>query len=62
MSPGQFIAPYRGYVVNQNEIRTITTQGIVMRSGAVIPLKEGDFRSAEGKLNECFLVGIWAIF
>ena len=44
MSPGQFIAPYRGYVVNQNEIRTITTQGIVMRSGAVIPLKEGDFR------------------
>lgn len=44
MSPGQFIAPYRGYVVNQNAIRTITAQGIVMRSGAVIPLKEGDFR------------------
>lgn len=44
MSPGQFIAPYRGYVVNQNAIRTITAQGIVMRGGAVIPLKEGDFR------------------
>lgn len=44
MSPGQFIAPYRGYIVNQNAIRTINAQGIVMHSGAVIPLKEGDFR------------------
>lgn len=44
MSPGQFIAPYRGYVVNQNAIRTVTAQKIVLHSGAVIPLKEGDFR------------------
>lgn len=42
--PGQFIAPYRGYIVNQAAIRTITAQGIFLHSGARIPLKEGDFR------------------
>ena len=44
LSPGQFIAPYRGYIVNQDAIRTITTQGILLHNGAEIPLKEGDFR------------------
>lgn len=44
LSPGQFIAPYRGYIVNQDAIRTITAQGILLHSGAKIPLKEGDFR------------------
>lgn len=46
--PGQFITPYRGYIVNQTAIRTITAQGILLHSGARIPLKEGDFRKTKG--------------
>lgn len=44
LAPGQFITPYRGYIVNQDAIRTITAQGILLHSGAKVPLKEGDFR------------------
>lgn len=44
LTPGQFITPYRGYIVNQDAIRTITAQGILLHSGAKVPLKEGDFR------------------
>ena len=42
--PGQFITPYRGYIVNQTAIRTIITQGIILHSGETVPLKAGDFR------------------
>ncbi len=44
MSPGQFIQPYRGYIVNLNAIRTITPEYIVMNSGERILIKRGDFR------------------
>lgn len=47
LSPEQFIAPYRGYIVNQSFIRTITAQGITLHSGVKIPLKEGDFRKTK---------------
>lgn len=47
LSPEQFIAPYRGYIVNQSFIRTITAQGILLHSGVKIPLKEGDFRKTK---------------
>lgn len=44
LCPGMFIQPYRGYVVNQNAIRAVTKEGILLRSGTVIPIKSGDFR------------------
>lgn len=44
LSPGQFISPYRGYVVNQDAIRTISARGILLHGGETVPLKEGDFR------------------
>lgn len=44
LAPGQFITPYRGYIVNQDAIRTITAQDIQLHGGARVPLKEGDFR------------------
>lgn len=47
LSPGQFITPYRGYIVNQNAIRTITAHGILLHNGAKIPLKEGNFRKTK---------------
>lgn len=44
LCPGVFIQPYRGYVVNQNAIRAVTKEGILMQNGARIPIKSGDFR------------------
>lgn len=44
LCPGLFIQPYRGYVVNQNAIRAVTKEGILLQNGARIPIKGGDFR------------------
>ena len=44
LCPGVFIQPYRGYIVNQNAIRAVTKEGILLRSGERIPIKGGDFR------------------
>lgn len=40
----QFIMPYKGYIVNQNMIRTIETTQIIMQSGKKISLAKGSFR------------------
>ena len=50
LSPGQFIQPYRGYIVNQNVIRTITPEHLVLHNGDSILIKRGDFR----RLREIF--------
>ena len=44
LSPGQFIVPYRGYIVNLDEVRTITNNRIEMQDGTGILIKRGDFR------------------
>ena len=44
LSPGQFILPYRGYIVNLDAIRTISTDRIIMQNGDFILIKRGDFR------------------
>ena len=41
---GRFCIPYRGYIVNLDEISTIMPGRIVMRNGAEILIKKGDFR------------------
>ena len=51
MSPGQFIMPYRGYIINLDAVRTITVDGILMQNGDHILIKRGDFR----KLRDRFL-------
>ena len=43
LSPGQFVSPYRGYIINLNEIRTITSKYIEMQDGAHILIKAGDY-------------------
>lgn len=43
LSPAQFIIPYRGYIINLNEVRTITSKFIEMQNGAHILIKTGDF-------------------
>lgn len=44
LSPGQFVSPCKGYIVNQKAIRTVEPKGIIMRSGQTIPLARGTFR------------------
>ncbi len=44
LSPGQFVSPSKGYIVNQKAIRTVEPKGIIMRSGQMIPLARGTFR------------------
>ncbi len=48
--PGQFIQPYRGYIVNLEAIRTISPDHITLQSGDSVPIKRGDFR----KLRESY--------
>ena len=43
-SPGQFIIPYRGYIINLEAVKTITVRNIVMQDGTEILLKRGDYR------------------
>lgn len=44
LSPGQFCIPYRGYIINLSEVSTITPSHIMMRDGARILIKRGDYR------------------
>ena len=50
LSPGQFIQPYRGYIVNLDAVKTITTSRIILQNGDAIIIKRGDFR----RLRELF--------
>lgn len=49
-SPGQFVSPYRGYVVNLSAVRSLSPDGIVLRNGVSVPIKPGSFR----KLKEAY--------
>ncbi len=44
LSPGQFVSPCKGYLVNQKAIRTVEPKRIIMRSGKELPLARGTFR------------------
>ncbi len=44
LCPGQFCSPYRGYIINLNEVSTITPSHIVMRDGFKVLIKRGDYR------------------
>jgi DNA-binding LytR/AlgR family response regulator len=50
LSPGQFISPYKGYLVNQKAIRNIEAKQIVLLIGKCIPISRGSFR----KLQDVF--------
>lgn len=44
LSPGQFVSPCKGYLVNQKAIRTVEPKRIIMRCGQELPLARGTFR------------------
>lgn len=43
LSPGQFVAAYRGYIVNQAHIRCIDAEVIRLTDGSFVPIRRGDF-------------------
>ncbi len=47
LSPGQFISPYKGYIVNQKAIQTIQREEIILRSGDRIPIPRRGFRELQ---------------
>ena len=49
LSAGQFISPYRGYIINLAAVRTITPKSIQMNDGTDILIKPGDFRTLKEK-------------
>ncbi len=44
ISLGQFIQPYRGYIVNLDAVRTVASDRIFLNNGEFILIKRGDFR------------------
>lgn len=46
-SPGQFISPYKGFIVNQKAIQTIEKEQILLRSGHRIPIPKRGFRELQ---------------
>lgn len=47
LASGQFINPYKGYIVNQKEIRAIHTEYIMMYNGQHIPINKRGFRKIQ---------------
>ena len=47
LSPGQFIAPYKGYIVNQKAITAIRPEEIILRGGEKIPIPKRGFRELQ---------------
>lgn len=56
MAPGQFIQPYRGYIVNMSAISTISPSCITLVGNDRVLIKRGDFR----KLRKAFLDWIFS--
>jgi len=50
LSKGQFIAPYKGYIVNQKAIAKIESDRIVLQNGKEVPIVKRSFR----KTRDCF--------
>ncbi|MDD4849911.1 MAG: LytTR family DNA-binding domain-containing protein [Gemmiger sp.] len=47
LSPGQFIMPYKGFIVNHKSIRAIEPTQIVLQCGVTIPIPKRGYRSLQ---------------
>lgn len=52
ISPGHFISPYKGYLVNLKAIRNIEVKQMVLLSGKSIPISRGSFRQLQNAFFE----------
>lgn len=44
LSPGQFVMPYKGYVVNRRAIEAIEPEQLLLRGGARVPIPRRSYR------------------
>lgn len=42
--PGQFVSPYRGYIINYDAVTSISMNGITLKNNIIIPIKSGSYR------------------
>lgn len=52
LSPGQFISPCKGYLVNQKAIRNIESKQMVLLSGKCLSIARGSFRQLQNAFFE----------
>lgn len=45
LCPGQFISPYRGFIINLAAVSTLKPEGVILKNGMRIPIKPGGFYS-----------------
>ena len=51
LCPGQFVSPYRGYIVNFAAAEAITKDGILLKNKVTVPIKPDSFR----KLRDSYI-------
>lgn len=49
LSSGQFIIPYKGYIVNQKAILTIERENIVLKNGVRIPIPKRGYKELQNQ-------------
>lgn len=49
LSPGQFLSPYKGYIVNQAAIITIQRENIILKSGVKIPIPKRGYKELQDR-------------
>ena len=42
-APGQFVSPYKGYLVNLRAVHSIRAENLVLRGGQSLPVAKGCF-------------------
>lgn len=47
LSPGQFVSPYKGYIVNHRAIRSIEKDKIVLNDQSVVPIPKRGYRAVQ---------------
>ncbi len=52
LCPGQFISPYRGYIVNQEAIETMTVNEMLLSCGSRVPIKPNAYRAIRAAFFE----------
>lgn len=52
LAPGQFVSPYKGYLVNQKEIYNIDPKQMLLLSGKCLPISRGSFRQLQNAFFE----------
>ncbi len=49
LSPGQFVSPYKGYVLNLGAVRSVQADCVTLRGGETIPLAKRSFAALRDK-------------